>query len=247
MQWNADLYNEKHAFVYQFGSQIIDLLKPQTGEVILDLGCGSGELTKAIKDSGAETYGVDSSPEMISKAKANYPEINFRVMDAAALDFDFKFDAVFSNAVFHWIENPEKAVEKMFENLKDGGRIVMEFGGKGNVQNIVESVRISLAKRNLQFYDPWYFPSIGEFASLLENKGFKVAYAEHFPRETELADENTGIADWLEMFGKQFFSEVKESDKSLFLQEITDVLRPANYRNGKWYADYKRIRIFAVK
>lgn len=247
MQWNADLYNDKHAFVYQFGSQIIDLLKPQTGEVILDLGCGSGELTKAIKDSGAKTYGIDSSPEMIPKANSNYPEIDFRVMDATGLDFDFKFDAIFSNAVFHWIKNPEKAVEKMFENLKDGGRIVMEFGGKGNVQNIVEAVKTSLAKRNLQFHDLWYFPSIGEFASLLENKGFKVTYAEHFLRETELADEETGIADWLEMFGKPFFSEIKETERSSFLQEVTEILRPTNYKNGKWFADYKRIRVIAVK
>lgn len=247
MQWNADLYNDKHAFVYQFGSQILDLLKPQTGEVILDLGCGSGELTKAIKDSGAKTYGIDSSPEMISRAKANYPEIDFRVMDATALDFDFKFDAIFSNAVFHWIKNPEKAVEKMYENLKDGGRIVMEFGGKGNVQNIVEAVKISLAKRNLQFHDLWYFPAIGEFASLLENKSFKVTFAEHFPRETELADEETGIADWLEMFGKPFFSEINETEKPIFLQEVTEILRPKNYRNGKWYADYKRIRVVTVK
>lgn len=247
MEWNADLYNDKHAFVYQFGSQIIDLLKPQFGEKILDLGCGSGELTKQIKEAGAETYGIDSSPEMISKAKANYSEIDFRVMDATEIDFDFKFGAIFSNAVFHWIKNPDKAVEKMFASLKDGGRIVMEFGGKGNVQNIVEAVKQSLTKRNLQFHDFWYFPSIGEFASLLEGKGFKVTYAEYFPRETELADEKTGIADWLEMFGKPFFSEVKETEKPLFLREVTEILRPTNYRSGKWYADYKRIRVVAVK
>lgn len=247
MKWNAELYNDKHSFVYEFGSKIIDLLDPQPNEAILDLGCGSGELTKAIADHGAIAYGIDSSPEMIAKAEENYPNIDFWVMDAATLDFDFKFDAIFSNAAFHWIAEPEKAVESIAGHLKGGGRLVMEFGGKGNVQSIIDAARISLAKRGLEFKDFWYFPTIGEFSTLLEKYDLKVGFVQLFPRETELSDSEGGIADWLKMFGSNFFREIDESEMPQILQEITNTLRPTNYRNGKWYADYKRIRVSAVK
>ena len=247
MKWNAGLYNEKHSFVYEFGAQIIDLLDPQPNETILDLGCGSGELTKAIADRGALAYGIDSSPEMIAKAEENYPAMDFWVMDAININFDFKFDAVFSNAAFHWISEPEKAVESIARHLKTGGRLVMEFGGHGNVQSIIEAARNALAKRDLAFQDFWYFPTIGEFASLLEKHGFSVGFAQLFPRETELSGSERAITDWLEMFGENFFRDTSGQAKAEILEEITEALRPTSYRNGKWYADYKRIRVSAVK
>lgn len=247
MKWNAELYNEKHSFVYEFGSQIVDLLAPQPDETILDVGCGSGELTKAIADRGAKAYGIDSSPEMITKAQGNYPEIDFRVMDAMEINFDFKFDAIFSNAAFHWIRNPEKAVESISRNLKKGGRFVLEFGGKGNVESITNAVRNALAKRNLQPDNIWYFPTIGEFSTLLERYDFEVVFAQLFPRDTKLADSESGITDWLQMFGESFFRRFDEQEKSETLREVTEALRPTNYKDGQWFADYKRIRIIAIQ
>lgn len=247
MKWNTELYNSKHSFVYEFGSQVLDLLNPQFGEKILDLGCGSGQLTNQIKERGANVIGIDNSKEMIAAAKANFPDIDFRVMDAADFSFDFEFEAIFSNAAFHWFENPEKAVESMYRNLKSGGRIVMEFGGKDNILSIYKAVKTLLAGKGYLFKDFWYFPSIGEFTSLLEKKGFTVNFAHYFARDTELSGNENAIVDWIEMFGEKFFREVSPEDKSQILDKAKEILRPTNYINGRWIADYKRIRVIAEK
>src|SRR4051812_7572417 len=103
MKWNPELYDDKHAFVFQYGEDVLELLTVKAGERILDLGCGTGHLTKQIQDSGADVIGIDASPEMIAQAKENFPEVNFSVADGTNFHFDEPFDAVFSNATLHWI------------------------------------------------------------------------------------------------------------------------------------------------
>lgn len=65
--WNPILYDDRHAFVWKQGAALLDLLAPQPGEAVLDLGCGTGHLTARIADAGAAVLGVDSSPEMIAE------------------------------------------------------------------------------------------------------------------------------------------------------------------------------------
>ena len=107
----------------------------------------------------------------------------------------------------------KKQLIACMNNLKTGGRLVIEMGGKGNVQSIVNAVKKTLAKygagekTNLNI---WYFPSIGEYASLLEAKGFRVTYATHYDRETELKDTANGIKDWIKMFGSSFLKNIDE-------------------------------------
>src|ERR1700688_224339 len=103
MSWDAKQYQQRHSYVFQYGQAVLDVLAPQKGERILDLGCGSGQLTAAIADGGAAVIGLDSSPEMLAKARANYPAIEFRLGDAANFSMEPPVDAVFSNAVLHWV------------------------------------------------------------------------------------------------------------------------------------------------
>src|ERR687885_1534000 len=97
-QWDATLYQSNHAFVWQYGEGLIDFLSPKKGECILDLGCGTGQLTQKIADAGAEVIGIDSAKAMIDQAQKNYPHLQFAVADARNFDFEQPFDAVFSNA-----------------------------------------------------------------------------------------------------------------------------------------------------
>src|SRR5215472_3101278 len=103
--WNSKLYQESHSFVWQYGQDVLKLLAPQAGERILDLGCGTGQLTADIARSGAEVLGVDYSAEMIAGARKNFPAIRFEVAEASCLGFEEAFDAVFSNAVLHWVRD----------------------------------------------------------------------------------------------------------------------------------------------
>ncbi len=249
-KWNTSLYDDKHSFVFKYGESLVDLLQPKEEERILDLGCGTAHLTNVIAERGAEVTGIDNSDEMIQKAKAQYPQLAFYKMSATDFHFDQPFDAIFSNAVLHWVLEKEKAIDCIYKNLKQGGRFVMEMGGKGNVAQIISALKESLLAHvyaSSTVNDLWYFPSIGEYASLLEQSGFRVTYAFHFDRETELADNTNGIVDWLKMFAGGYLTGIKEDDVEMILKETQEKIRPVQFRNGKWYADYKRLRVIAVK
>ncbi|MCO5936024.1 methyltransferase domain-containing protein [Mucilaginibacter sp. RB4R14] len=250
MKWNAELYDDKHSFVFQYGENVLELLNAKPGEHILDLGCGTGYLTSEIQKLGAVATGIDTSPEMIAKARATYLNADFFVADGADFDFDDKFDAVFSNAALHWIKNADGAIKSVYNALKSGGRFVAEMGGKGNVQQMVAATTLALNKHGYQVPqngNPWYFPSTAEYATKLEAAGFRVTFTAHFDRKTQLQDGQQGVAKWLTMFGSSFFAEVPEDKLPQILNEITDELEPHYNDNGQWYSDYKRLRFTAVK
>lgn len=249
-KWKPELYNNKHSFVYKYGENLINLLDPKENERILDLGCGSGQLTSKINLFTKEVIGIDKSAEMIADAKSKYPNIEFQVADASDFRFNEKFDSIFSNATLHWVNDFKNAIKCMYENLNPNGKIVLEFGGKGNVQTIVNALKKSLKTRGYDTQanlDLWYFPSIGEYSTELESGGFRVLFAEHYDRPTELADENSGIIDWISMFAESFFPGVTQEHIEEIKNEVQENVKAKCLVNGKWFADYKRIRIVAKK
>ena len=93
-QWNATLYDQNHAFVTNYGQSLVELLNPQVGEQILDVGCGTGDLANQIAQSGAQVHGIDASLNMIQQAKAKYPTIPFSNEDATKLTYSHAFDSI---------------------------------------------------------------------------------------------------------------------------------------------------------
>ncbi len=250
MQWNPDLYTNKHAFVYEYGASLIQLLAPQKNERILDVGCGAGQLAEQISKSGATVIGIDQSADMIQKAKSNYPQLEFHVMDAANFSFKTPFDAVFSNATMHWVLEKEKAIECIGNTLKKGGRFVLEMGGKGNIATILNQLIETLKEKGYPenaARSVWYFPSVGAYTSLLEKYGFRVVLAQHYDRPTELADSDHGVEDWLEMFGSMYLEGIPEQKKKGIKTDVQEKIREQCFINGKWFADYKRLQILAIK
>ncbi|WP_026100399.1 class I SAM-dependent methyltransferase [Fortiea contorta] len=246
--WDTSLYQDKHAFVWQYGEELLQLLNPQRGELILDLGCGTGQLTEKIAQTGAEVIGIDSAPAMIEKARQNYPHLRFDVADATNFQIEQTLDAVFSNAVLHWVKEAEKAIACIHQALKPGGRFVAEFGGKGNVQAIAQALTSAIeAIAPSPTLNPWYFPSIAEYATLLEHQGFDVIYAVLFPRPTPLADGDAGMANWIQMFASAFLAELSVDQQIQLIHNVENSLKPTLYQQGNWTADYRRIRIIALK
>lgn len=249
-KWNARLYDDKHAFVFKYGEDLVEDLAPRAGERILDLGCGTGYLTHLIAQKGATVTGIDNSPTMIEMADNMYPGLNFLVRSATDFDFDTPFDAIFSNAVLHWVLDKEAAIECIYRNLRPGGRLILEMGGKGNVEEILVATRKVLTRHG--FYNNaatqlWYFPSLGEYSTLLEKRGFRIRNAAHFDRPTELKDTEAGIKDWLRMFANAFFRNIPDTSVDTILGEIQEAVRQTNYRGHKWYGNYKRLRIEAIR
>ena len=249
-QWDTSLY-EKHAFVWQYGSNLIEILSPKKGEFILDLGCGTGQLTNKIAATGAKVIGIDKSPIMIAQASKNYPGLQWQVADGTNFTFTEVFDAVFSNAALHWIKPPEAVISCIWQALKPGSRLVAEFGGKGNVELIISAIDAVIKETgsqvNLEQINPWYFPSIGEYATLLEQQGFEVNYATLFARPTPLEGGEAGMQNWIAMFGNSIMGLIAENYQAEIIEKIENKLRSKLYQEGTWFADYRRIRIVAKK
>lgn len=246
IEWNAQGYAKDFQFVPQYGEDVLKLLDVEKGTRVVDLGCGSGALTKKIADMGADVTGIDASDKMLETAAKNYPELTFRQADAVSFTLEEPVDYVFSNAVFHWIDDQDRLLENVFRALKPGGYLVCEFGGYGCAEKIHSALEAAFEKRGLNYKRTFYFPTIGEYAPILERHGLRVIYASLFDRKTALKGEN-GLEDWIKMFVTLPFEGIKRSLVQEIIEEAVENLRPVLYEDGVWYADYVRIRLKAQK
>lgn len=245
--WNASRYATNAAFVPALGQPVLDLLQPEPGEHILDLGCGDGVLTEKLAATGTQVVGVDSSPDMIAAARRR--GLDARLMDATGLTFDDEFDAVFSNAVLHWIkDDPDAAIVSAYRALRRPGRFVGEMGGHGCVAAINLALIVALEKRgikNAAGVCPWYFPTVDDYTERLERAGFVAESVQLIPRPTPLP---TGMRAWLETFANPFCAKLPEDQREGFLDDATEMLRPVLCdEKGRWTADYMRLRFLARK
>jgi trans-aconitate methyltransferase len=228
-QWDARLYESTSQFVWQYGDGVVSLLEPKPSERILDVGCGTGHLTARIAESGAETHGIDASPAMVAQARQHYPKLSFQLINAAQFQTEDLFDAVFSNAALHWMLDADAVASAISRALKPGGRFVAEMGGHGNIAAIEGALKS--ATHN-------YYPSVGEYASLLEKHDFEVRLMTLFDRPTKLEGGEGGLREWVETF---------RADNTRPMEEVETELRPALFHDGSWFADYRRLRFVAVR
>jgi trans-aconitate methyltransferase len=238
-KWNAADYARVGAFVAELGQAALDLLDPQRGERILDVGCGDGTLTKRIAERGAAVTGIDNSLDMIRAAHAN--GVDALVVDADDMHFDREFEAAFSNAALHWIPEKDVVASGIFRALKAGGRFAGEMGGEGNIANLRDALDTELVIRG---YVPpsesanWY-PSPEEFAGVYEAAGFEQVDARLIERPTPLEH---GIAEWVTTFRRGWLDRAGVPD-----EERVEIGAAVADRFGSNVADYVRLRFIMRK
>jgi len=238
-KWNAADYARVGGFVAELGVAALDLLDPQPGERIVDVGCGEGTLTKRIVERGATVLGIDNSPQMIAAARAN--GIDAVLMDAADMPFASEFDAAFSNATLHWVLEKEQAARAIFRTLKIGGRFAGEMGGEGNLKKLRDALDEELIIRG---YAPpvdaanWY-ASPDAFAAIYEAAGFEQIDARLIGRPTPIEH---GVAEWVTTFRRGWLdrAEVPEEERAEIGAAVAD-------RVGSNVADYVRLRFVMRK
>jgi trans-aconitate 2-methyltransferase len=204
-------------------------------------------LTAQIAQRGAQVLGLDASAEMVAKARENYPAIEFRVENAADFKVDAPFDAVFSNATLHWVKDAQRAANCIFRALRPGGRFVAEFGGAGNVRTIRGAIAAALTEVGAPAFEelsPWYYPSIAQYGAVLEGAGLELISARLFDRPTPV---DAGLRNWIEQYGTVFLNAVVAAKREIFLNKIEEYARIELYKEGKWVADYRRLRIVAIR
>lgn len=242
--WNAKQYIDHASFVAAYGAPVLEILNPQPGERILDLGCGDGTLTLAIHQAGAAVQGVDASPSMVAATRGR--GLSAEVMAGENLSFDAEFDAVFSNAALHWMPAADRVLSGVYRALKPGGRLVAELGGEGNVGALLNAMQVVFANHPEfgQFESPWYFPSPAVYGARLRQNGFAIDSLELIPRPTLL---ESGVKEWLKLFTAGITKNLSPAQSTAFLDEVESLVRPQLYQDGQWVADYVRLRLVARK
>jgi trans-aconitate methyltransferase len=250
MDWNASVYDDSHHYVSHYGQAVVDLLSPKSGETILDAGCGTGDLANDIASRGASVTGIDPSDTMIKKATAKYPGLRFLQSAIETQPFNHEFDAVFSNAVLHWIKDPQPALQALAKSLKPKGRFVAECGGKDNTKAVIMALCKALKTHGFAHnvdLNPWYFPSPAEYVQLLERSGFEIKKLYYFDRPTPLDPGKESLRKWLLMFAGPFLEGIDHPTIEAILANVETALEPHLYKNNVWTLDFKRLRFKAVR
>jgi trans-aconitate methyltransferase len=252
--WNTEAYAANGRFVATLASDVVALLKPQSGEDILDLGCGDGALTEQLAATGAIVTGVDASPTMLAAARKRslHSARGFDLAhhDATALPYEQQFDAVFSNAALHWItglSGQQAMLTGVHRALRPGGRFVAEMGGQGNIAAIRTALQAVLApfQINAEEAAASFYPSAEIYRRLLESANFTVKSIDLIPRPTSLPN---GMESWLNTFRNGVLDRLNNTDRATALTNTITLLEPIlRDADGNWAADYVRLRFHATK
>ena len=243
--WDAEVYEKNGAFVHGLAGGVVEWLAAQPGESILDLGCGDGQLTARIAAMGANVIGVDASPQMAAAARA----CGIKVDEAQAESLpyaDRTFDAVFSNAVLHWVRGQDAMMAEVHRVLRAGGRFVAEMGGYGNIAAIRVALIAVLARHGFDGREDNvnHFPTPEAYTKRLTQHGFHVEKIALIPRPTPLPE--GGMSAWIKTFRRGLLGTLPEAMRDTIVEEAVALLESAlRDEEGNWSADYVRLRFIA--
>lgn len=248
ISWNASDYQKHFSFVPSYGESVMELITAPPASFAVDLGCGNGALTRKLADRGYDVLGIDDSAEMLALAQKDHPDLHFEKGNAITFQLEKKADVIFSNAVLHWVDakDQQAMLNNICRQLVPGGEFVCEFGGFGCAEHIHSTLETCFARHGLLYKRVFYFPTIGQYAPMLEQAGFRVKYAILFDRPTPQQGDH-GVADWIRMFVKEPFRNVEPTVREEIIRQAEEELRGVLCQDGQWFVDYVRIRFRAQR
>jgi len=126
--WDPDQYERFKAERARPFWDLLNLVQPRPGGRVVDLGCGTGELTKAVHShvEASETVGVDNSTTMLERAQPFAGDgVRFELGDIATWD-PAPADVVFSNAALHWVPDHRRLLARITRALHAGGQLAVQ-------------------------------------------------------------------------------------------------------------------------
>jgi trans-aconitate 2-methyltransferase len=184
-EWDAASYHGLAQPHQAWGAQVLDRLALAGDETVLDLGCGTGRVTRQLLERlgpDGRVIGIDGSAAMVAEAArllADDPRAGFAQQDLLALDVDAPADAAVSSATFHWIKDHDALFARVRAALKPGGQFVAQCGGRGNIATVVRAVREVSAREPFAaafagWPDPRNYAGPEETTERLQRAGFAV-------------------------------------------------------------------------
>lgn len=244
--WSPEGYQHHAGFVAALGAPLLNLAGEGRGRRALDLGCGDGVLSQALKAQGWQVLGVDADAAMVAACRARGVEAlqaNARVPDSLPPG---PFDLIFSNAAMHWMGPLAPLVAALAPRMAPGARLVVEMGGHGNVAAIRLALHSALRARGVEplAHDPWTFPTVLDAQQAVAAAGLHLEQAALIPRPTSLP---TGLLGWLETFADALLRPLDPVQRQAELRWVERSLKPILCDSaGGWTADYVRLRFTAL-
>jgi trans-aconitate 2-methyltransferase len=216
------------------GREVLDRLELRGDETVLDAGCGSGRVTAALAERlpQGRVIGIDGSPEMVAVARERLgDDVELLVQDLTELDLGGRqVDAVFSTATFHWISDHARLFGRLRAVLRDGGRLVAQCGGRGNVAELDAATRSvavhpPFAEHLEGWQGPWTFAGPDDTAERLHAAGFSAVQTGLVTRPAPY--EEDGPREWLRTNSLSAHLEQLPQDlREPFLDAVMDHLGP---------------------
>ncbi len=222
MRWDARLYESTMGPQKTVGYTLADEAGIGPADEVLDIGCGTGEITLHIAGRAGRVIGIDPSAEMIGRAGLKEaPNLSFVRTAVQEMGFDQEFDVIYSNSALQWVKQPREAARRMHMALRPGGRIALQFPASEFCPTFLrytgEAIReLGYEGRFEGFEPPWYFPDTEEYRTVLSDAGFSALdvarrdYVYWFP--------NTGsVIAWWESAGlRPYLARLTEWEAEYF-------------------------------
>ncbi len=233
MMWNPEDYAKHSNAQLKWAQDLRQNHSFQGDELVLDVGCGDGKITADFANAlpKGRVVGIDSSPEMIAYAKRTYtatqhPNLSFACVDACSLEFDGEFDLCFSNAMLHWVDNHLAFLQGAHRALRNGGRLIVSCGGKGNAADILQVFSEVVTQQPWKnyfetFHNPYFFYGPQDYEGWLKQAGFKVGRLELVPKDMTHSG-NQGLSSWIRTTWMPFTHCVPERDRDRFIAHIVE-------------------------
>jgi trans-aconitate 2-methyltransferase len=255
--WNAEVYDRIGKPMRAWAQQVIDDLQLTGDETVLDAGCGSGSVTfdLLVKLPGVKIYAVDASAEMVASLAKQLEErrvTNVVPVHASLTDFTLpeQVDAVFSNAVFHWIPDDEALFGCLYRATKPGGRLRAQCGGYGNNARVLEAVASvrqedRFARHLGDFTDSKKYRTPEQATVALERAGWRDVRAKLWPQPVPFEDEDEAVLYIQTILLRDHIARLPPEDHDAYARSI---VRETVRRHGAPYvADYVRLDLWAVR
>ncbi len=260
IKWDASDYAKNSAVQQTWGKELILKLKLNGKEDVLDIGCGDGKITAEIAQSlkNGTVVGLDSSEEMLTLAKQNfpptsYPNLSFIRQDVRNLNFNEKFDIIFSNAALHWVIDHKPVLSGIYKALKKEGKVVVQMGGKGNAEQVIKTMNQILkeSKWGKYFKDfsfPYGFYAPEEYSLWIEDSGLKLVKITLTPRDMIYKNKDA-FKGWIRTTWLHYISKIPIKKQNQFIDHLVEThlnLNPPN-KNGEICIKMKRLEFIAKK
>lgn len=251
MPWNPELYHKFQAERFAPFEDLVKLVRERELLRVIDLGCGTGELTRRLADRlpHSEVLGVDSSPEMLARAKLQArPGLRFELQRVE--EVEGTWDLIFSNAVLQWVDDHAALIPRLQSMVNEGGQLVVQIPSNHShpSQALIEEVaREEPFRSELRgWIHQWPVLRVHEYAELLHASGGQdlTVYEKVYPHYLEDSD---AIADWTSGTALvPYFERMSSETKAAFLQRYREMLRGV-WPQGPVFYGFRRTLFAATR